>query len=167
MDTLHAPWRLQYILAPKSPARDASLFAQIGQSLDDEAHLVIARQQSSYALLNAYPYTGGHLLVVPYRQVAELHELTDSELLDLLHLLQRCQAALRQVMRPDGFNIGLNLGTCAGAGITEHIHFHIVPRWNGDTNFMPVLAGTTVLPQALSELAAQLRTALAAHPPAR
>jgi ATP adenylyltransferase len=163
METLHAPWRLAYILAPKSPTGDASLFAQIAQGSDDEKNLVIARERSCYALLNAYPYTGGHLLVVPYRQAADLPDLTDQELLDLLHLLQRCQQALRVVMKPDGFNIGLNLGRCAGAGIAGHLHIHVVPRWSGDTNFMPVLAGTTVVPQALVELAAQLRDALAAQ----
>jgi len=160
MDSLHAPWRIEYILAPK-PELAESLFTQIGQSSDDEAHYVIARDRTCYALLNAYPYTGGHLMVVPYRQVQELHELTDEEMLDLMRLTRRCLEALRRVMRPDGFNVGMNLGRVAGAGILEHLHIHVVPRWQGDTNFMPVLAGTTVVPQALKELAAQLRQALA------
>jgi ATP adenylyltransferase len=164
MHPLHAPWRIPYILAPKSPTTDSSLFTQIAQSSDDQQHLVITRARSCFALLNAYPYTGGHLLVVPYKQAADLADLTESELLDLLLLTRRCQQALREVMHPDGFNIGLNLGACAGAGILNHLHFHVVPRWNGDTNFMPVLASTTVVPQALSELASQLRTALAKLP---
>jgi ATP adenylyltransferase len=100
-------------------------------------------------------------MVVPYRQVGDLQELTVTELTDLMQLVQRCQHALREVMKPEGFNIGLNLGRCAGAGITNHLHFHVVPRWNGDTNFMPVLAGVGVVPQALTELAGQLRHALA------
>jgi ATP adenylyltransferase len=111
-------------------------------------------------MLNRFPYTGGHLLVVPYRETPDLNGLTDGELSDLFQLTRRCQNALTQVMHPDGFNIGINLGRVAGAGIIEHVHVHVVPRWNGDTNFMPVLAGSTVLPQALDEVAAQLRAAL-------
>ena len=163
MDTLHAPWRIQYILAPKPPPSSTSLFTQIGQSNDDEANHVVARDRTCFAVLNTYPYTGGHLLVVPYRQCSDLNELTDEELADLMRLTRRCRNALAQVMKPDGFNIGLNLGKVAGAGIQEHLHLHIVPRWLGDTNFMPILAHTTVLPQALSELAAQLRAALSAQ----
>jgi ATP adenylyltransferase len=100
-------------------------------------------------------------MVVPYKQTPDLNGLTPEELQDLMILLRRCQNALARVMKPDGYNIGVNLGKCAGAGILEHLHIHIVPRWNGDTNFMPVIAGAGVVPQALSELAAQLRTALA------
>jgi ATP adenylyltransferase len=160
MESLHAPWRIEYILAPK-PARVESLFTQIAQSNEDDANYVLVRERTCYALLNAYPYTGGHLMVVPYRQARELAELTDEEMMDLMKLTRRCQAALTKVLRPEGFNIGLNLGKVAGAGILEHLHIHVVPRWQGDTNFMPVLASTTVVPQALRELAEQLRAALA------
>lgn len=160
MDSLQAPWRIDYILAPK-PVLDGSLFTRIAQSSDDEANYVVARERTCYALLNRYPYNGGHLMVVPYKQTAELAGLTEQELTDLMLLTRRCQAALKQVMRPEGFNIGINLGKCAGAGIVEHLHIHIVPRWNGDTNFMPVIAGVGVLPQALAEIAAKLRAALA------
>jgi ATP adenylyltransferase len=161
MECLHAPWRLQYILAPKPPPSDVSLFTRIAQANDDEGHHVIARSRTCYALLNNYPYNGGHLLVVPYKPVADFDELTDEELLDLMKLMRRCLAALKAVMKPEGFNIGVNLGKCAGAGIAEHLHLHVVPRWSGDTNFMPVLGQTTVMPQALQELAAQLRQELA------
>ena len=99
-------------------------------------------------------------MIVPYKQAADLNELSEEEMSDLMKLTRRCQNALRQVMHPEGFNVGLNLGKVAGAGIVEHLHVHIVPRWQGDTNFMPVLANTTVVPQALKELAAQLRAAL-------
>ena len=160
MECLHAPWRIEYILGPKPPASDTSLFSRIAQSDDDVANHVIARERTCYAVLNNYPYTGGHLMVVPYKQVADFSELADEEMLGVMQLLRRCLAALRQVMKPDGFNIGVNLGKAAGAGIAEHLHVHVVPRWNGDTNFMPVVAGTTVVPQALRELAAQLRDAL-------
>lgn len=159
MDSLHAPWRIDYILAPK-PQSAESLFAQIARSTEDEANYVIVRDRTCYALLNTFPYTGGHLMIVPYKQTSDLNELTEEEMSDLMKLTRRCQNALRQVMRPDGFNVGLNIGKVAGAGIVEHLHVHIVPRWQGDTNFMPVLAGTTVVPQALKELAAQLRTAM-------
>jgi len=167
MDSLHAPWRIEYILAPKPPLSDVSLFARIAQSNDDEANHVLARDRTCYALLNTYPYTGGHLMVVPYKQVPDFNGLTDNELRDLMLLTRRCQNALTTVMKPDGFNIGVNLGRVAGAGILEHLHIHVVPRWNGDTNFMPVIANTTVVPQALKVLAAQLRNALAADSASR
>lgn len=160
METLHAPWRIDYILAPK-PELKEGLFTRIAQSSDDEANLVIARDRTCFALLNRYPYVGGHLMVVPYKEVADLHGLTDEELADLWKLARRCLAALAAVMKPDGFNVGINLGKVAGAGIVEHLHIHVVPRWNGDTNFMPVIANTTVLPEALKDVAAKLRAELA------
>ena len=160
MDSLHAPWRIEYILSPK-PKLDASLFTQIAQSTDDEANLVIARDRSCYALLNRYPYNGGHIMVVPYKEVPDLNGLTDDELADLWKLVRRCTHALTAAMKPDGFNIGINLGKVAGAGIAEHLHIHIVPRWNGDTNFMPVIANTGVVPDALKDIAAKLRAELA------
>jgi len=161
MEPLHAPWRIEYILAPKAPLRDQSLFARIAQSSDDEVNYVVARDRTCFALMNTYPYTGGHLMTVPYKQTPDFNGLTDDELRDLMLLTRRCQNALTKVMKPDGFNIGVNLGKVAGAGIIEHLHIHVVPRWNGDTNFMPVIAGATVVPQALRELAGQLRGALA------
>ena len=161
MEALHAPWRIEYILSPKErPAGSVSVFTRIAQSSDDEANLVIARDKTCFAVLNSYPYTGGHLMVVPYKQVPDFYDLTDEEMTDLLRLLRRCQAALTKVMKPDGFNIGANLGRVAGAGIVEHLHIHIVPRWIGDTNFMAVIADTTVVPEALREVAAKLRSAL-------
>jgi ATP adenylyltransferase len=159
MDTLHAPWRIEYILSPK-PELKEGLFTRIAQSSDDEENLVIVRDRTCFALLNRFPYVGGHLMTVPYKEVADLHGLTDEELADLWKLTRRCLAALTVVMKPDGFNVGINLGKVAGAGIAEHLHIHVVPRWNGDTNFMPVLANTTVLPEALKEIAANLRVEL-------
>jgi ATP adenylyltransferase len=160
MESLHAPWRIEYILAPK-PKLDASLFTRIAQSDDDVGNLVIVRDRTCYALLNRYPYNGGHLMVVPYKEVPDLNGLTDDELADLWKLARRCTNALAAAMKPDGFNIGINLGKVAGAGIAEHLHIHIVPRWNGDTNFMPVLGQTSVVPDALAEIAAKLRAELA------
>ncbi|MFO1487615.1 MAG: HIT domain-containing protein [Verrucomicrobiota bacterium] len=160
MEPLHAPWRIEYILAPKTGHAD-SVFTAAIQSNDDEAHYIIAREKTCFALLNKYPYTGGHIMTVPYKQVPDFNGLTVEEMSDLMQLTRRCQNALTQVMKPDGFNLGVNLGKCAGAGIVEHLHVHIVPRWNGDTNFMPILANTSVVPEALKELAAKLRKALA------
>src|SRR5258706_2505047 len=161
MESLHAPWRIEYILAPRATGAEPSLFVQIAQSSDDEANLVIARDRTCFALLNRYPYTGGHLMVVPYKQAVDFNDLTDDEITDLMRLTRRCQNALSKQMKPEGFNIGINLGKAAGAGIAEHLHIHVVPRWGGDTNFMPVIAHTTVVPQALSALAAELRPLLA------
>ena len=160
METLHAPWRIQYIKAPKQPRSDASLFTRIAQSNEDEKNYVVYRGKSCFALLNTYPYNGGHLMVVPYREVSDLDGLTEDELKELMVVARLCQTALKEVMQPDGFNIGLNLGKVAGAGISEHLHLHIVPRWNGDTNFMPVLGQTNVLPEALEDTSRKLREAL-------
>ena len=159
MDSLHAPRRIEYILSPK-PELKEGLFTRIAQSSDDETNLVIVRDRTCFALLNKYPYNGGHLMVVPYKEVPDLNGLTDEESADLWKLVRRCVNALTTVMKPDGFNIGINLGKVAGAGIAEHLHIHIVPRWNGDTNFMPVIANTGVVPQALVEVAAKLRAEL-------
>ena len=161
MEALYAPWRIEYILAPKPAPADAAVFREIGQSNNDEGNYVVARDRTCYAVLNRFPYTCGHLLVVPYKQTADLNDLTENELSGLMELVRRCQNALKSALKPDGFNIGLNLGKVAGAGITDHIHFHLVPRWNGDTNFMPVIGNVTVLPEALAEVAAKLRAQLA------
>jgi ATP adenylyltransferase len=159
MDSLHAPWRIEYILSPK-PELKEGLFARLAQSSDDVENFVVARDRTCFALLNRYPYNGGHLMVVPYKEVADLNGLTDEELTDLWKLVRRCTNAQTAVMKPDGFNIGINLGKVAGAGIAEHLHIHVVPRWNGDTNFMPVIANTGVVPDALKEIAAKLRAEL-------
>lgn len=164
MEVLHAPWRIEYILAPKPAGGEEPLFVRIAQSQDDEANYVLVRERTCFAVLNAYPYNGGHLMVVPYKQTPDLNGLSDTELTDLMKLTRRCMNALRKVMRPDGFNVGINLGKVAGAGVAEHLHIHVVPRWSGDTNFMPVIGQTSVVPQALIEIAARLRAALAETP---
>src|SRR6266568_3406399 len=148
MESLHAPWRIQYILAPKPALSEESLFVCIAQSNDDVGNHVVARSRACFAVLNTFPYNGGHLMVVPYKQTPDLDGLTDEELADLFKLTRRCVNALTQLIKPDGFNLGFNLGKAAGAGITNHLHIHVVPRWQGDTNFMPVIAKTSVVPQA-------------------
>jgi ATP adenylyltransferase len=163
MENLHAPWRIQYILGAKpSLPEGESVFTRIGGGSDDESNLVIARGRHCFVVMNAYPYNGGHLLVAPYRLVAEFEELTPGEAMELMELSQRAVRILKRTMKPAGFNLGLNLGKCAGAGIAEHLHLHVVPRWEGDTNFMPVLGSVSVVPEALAETAARLRTAFSA-----
>lgn len=162
MDVLHAPWRIDYIRSPKSPMTPGgeSVFSRIAREDRDIENHVLLRSRHCFVLLNAYPYNCGHLMIVPYRQVEGLEELTDDESLELMRLTRMCLVAIRKVMRPQGFNVGLNLGKCAGAGIVEHLHLHIVPRWEGDTNFMPVISGTHVVPEALLETAHHLRQEL-------
>ena len=149
---LWAPWRIEYITGPKS---DQCIFCE-----PDPAHLV-ERGERCFALLNAFPYAPGHVMVAPNRHVGDLGDLDDGELLELMQLAQRLVAAQRSTMNPDGFNVGLNLGKVAGAGIADHLHVHVVPRWEGDNNFMPVLGDTRVIPQALEEARKALVEALA------
>lgn len=150
MDILHAYWRMDYVTSegdPKSGKR--SPFSDLPKLGDDRKALIVHRARFHYILLNRYPYNPGHLLVVPFREVAELEELDAQERAELMDLLILAQKILRKALHPDGFNIGLNLGQAAGAGIPRHLHFHIVPRWNGDSNFLPVIGKTRSLPQAL------------------
>ncbi len=161
MDSLSAPWRIDYILGPKNPSPEGqSIFAQIAQSSDDVENYILKRGKTCFVVLNAYPYNCGHAMVIPYRQVADLADLTDEELLESQKLLQLTERAIRNAMNPQGFNVGLTLGQVAGAGIVEHLHWHIVPRWNGDTNFMPVIAQTGVIPEALHDVTLKLREAI-------
>lgn len=147
-----APWRVEYFSADKS--RD--FFSEAAQSSDDAAHLVVARRKCAFLIMNRYPYAVGHMMAVPYKKTADLAELTDAERLELFELAEHAQRILREVCRAEGFNIGLNLGQCAGAGVADHLHLHIVPRWPGDNNFMPVLADTRVMPEALDALYVKL-----------
>ncbi len=150
MNRLHAYWRYEYIEAPKKQTK--TLFEDIAKSENDEDNYVIYRNPLSYLVLNAFPYNVGHLLAIPYRMVGSLSELTDDERADLFHLVAFAESLLKKALRPDGFNVGINLGVAAGAGVPQHLHVHIVPRWSGDTNFMPVISETRVLPLALHEM---------------
>jgi len=155
MERLWAPWRLEYIVNERE---EGCIFCRFPQENEDEKRLILCRGKHAYVIMNAFPYSNGHLLIPPYRHVADLGELSDEESLEMMQLSQKSCAALREVCRPDGFNLGINLGTAAGAGIADHLHIHIVPRWNGDTNFMPVLADVKVIPEALQETYAKLKT---------
>ena len=153
MEILWAPWRLAYVAAAKPPQAGDSCFICQGLARDDDrSSLIVLRTPLSVVLLNRFPYNNGHLLVAPLAHKGRLDELDAAELLDLQETLRRMIGVLDQAMTPDGYNVGLNLGKVAGAGLPGHLHWHIVPRWNGDTNFMPVLADVKVIPQALDAL---------------
>jgi ATP adenylyltransferase len=153
MEHLWAPWRIRYILAEKE---EGCFFCRKSAESDDVKNYVIIRERNCFALLNTYPYNAGHLMVAPYKHTGELDDLSEQELAEFMSLTRRCKQLLTKTMKPEGFNIGINLGRCAGAGVLDHVHMHIVPRWDGDTNYMPVLADTHVVPQALDELYAAL-----------
>ena len=148
MQQLHAYWRMDYIEAPRYPATMKRPFTDLPAMGDDRAALIVHRAATSYLVLNRFPYNPGHLLAVPFREVVELEELTRPERADLMEEIVLGRRLLTAAMKPDGINIGFNLGAAAGGSIT-HLHAHIVPRWNGDNNFMPVLGQTRVLPQSL------------------
>ena len=147
VETLWAPWRVQYF--EKEP-RDRDFLTTAGRTSDDAEHLVITRRKNAFLMMNRYPYTVGHLMVVPYRKIAELSALGENEVVELWNLVIHAQALLRAAVKAQGFNIGLNLGECAGAGVPDHLHIHVVPRWSGDTNFMTSVAEARVLPESLA-----------------
>jgi ATP adenylyltransferase len=157
MEYLWAPWRIEYI--QKAPESGCILCQKPGEN-EDEANLILYRGQHNFVILNAFPYNPGHLMVVPYRHIANLQDLRDEEAGEHFDIIKKSLELLKEVMGPAGFNIGLNLGRVAGAGIAEHIHTHIVPRWGGDTNFMPVLSDTKVMPEALTATYRRLRAKL-------
>jgi len=158
LETLWAPWRIEYF--EKEP-RNLNFLSEAAAASDDAAHLVIARRKNAFLMMNRYPYSVGHLMAVPYRKIAELSALGDNEVVDLWNLVVHAQMLLRAATKAQGFNIGLNLGECAGAGVPDHLHIHIVPRWRGDTNFMPILAGTRTLSEGLLGLYDKLMDAQA------
>jgi len=139
---------------------EGCLFCELAAKGDDEAALILYRGPQAFLLMNAFPYNPGHLMVAPFRHVGDPQQLSDEELLDCSHLLQRSLGALTGEMAPDGFNMGMNLGRVAGAGVPGHLHWHVVPRWNGDTNFMPVVGDTRVLPESLEATYRKLRPRL-------
>jgi ATP adenylyltransferase len=152
MDRLWAPWRLSYVAAAKPPEEsDVCFICRALAENQDRENLLAWRGQHSVVMLNRFPYNNGHLLIAPKAHKAELHALTVEESLEMQQSMTRLIASLRELMHPDGFNIGMNLGRVAGAGLPGHLHWHLVPRWNGDTNFMPVLTDTRVIVQSLDE----------------
>ncbi len=148
MEQIWAPWRMAYIMSEKP---DGCILCTKPVETDDAANLILHRSAANFVMLNAYPYNPGHLLVAPFRHVASFEELASDELHDHIETVSRCIRVLREVFGPEGFNVGANIGKVAGAGIADHVHSHIVPRWQGDVNFMPALAGTRVIPEALTD----------------
>ncbi len=159
MKKLWAPWRMTYIKeALQKEAGEECILCSIGKAVDadNEPNLVLARGKYVFLILNKFPYNNGHLMVVPYKHAGGFSELSDEAVLELWRYAERAVDVLKKSFNPDGFNIGFNLGRVAGAGIEDHIHLHIVPRWSGDTNFMPILSDTKVISQALSDTWAEL-----------
>lgn len=160
MRQLWAPWRMEYV-GGGADSRSGCVLCAIAKGDSPQERHVVERATTTLTVLNLYPYSSGHVMVVPYRHVGDLVDLTDDEAAAVIAGAQRAVAALRLALRPDGFNLGINQGRCAGAGIADHVHLHVVPRWEGDTNFMPVLSDVKVLPEHLDRTAERLRHAYA------
>ncbi len=160
MDRLWAPWRMQYVGGEQRPG---CLFCRVVDHADDpDAALVVWRPRGAIVMLNKFPYNPGHAMVAPVRHAPTLEDLDDAQALDLMSAMRTALRVLREVVKPDAFNVGANVGTAAGAGIPDHVHFHVVPRWNGDTNFMAVVDDVKVVNEALAQTAAKLKPAFAA-----
>ena len=155
MDYLWTPWRYQYIVSLKNPSRCVFCIETSGER--DERDFVVFRGRTSFVILNVFPYTTGHLLIAPYAHTADFQSCSPEQSSEMLELAKRCQLALQQTYNPDGFNFGMNLGRCAGAGVEHHLHMHVVPRWIGDSNFMTIVGETRVLPESLETTFGKLR----------
>jgi ATP adenylyltransferase len=151
MQRLWTPWRRAFVEGAADNSPNACFLCALPAAHDDRANHILTRSESVYVLLNRYPYNTGHLMVAPYAHTGDLANLDGSIAGDLMRVTQRSVAALQRAYQPDGFNVGMNLGKAAGAGVPDHLHVHVVPRWNGDTNFMPVLSETKVLPETLDQ----------------
>ncbi len=152
---LYSPWRLDYILSEKP---GECVLCRASVSTDDQDNLVVYRGQSCFIMLNRYPYNNGHLMVVPHQHAGQINELPHQTWQEATNLLRHCEQVLHKVYKCDGINIGLNLGVAAGAGIADHLHIHVVPRWSGDSNFMTVVSGERVIPEAFDITLAKLQT---------
>lgn len=171
MDTLYTPWRRAYITANKGSGVTSSAATATGcvfcdaQHAADEDALIIARSHSVFAILNLFPYNSGHLMIIPYQHVGSPEELPADTLLDVMQTANRAFAVLKEAYHPHAFNFGANIGSAAGAGIAGHLHYHIVPRWNGDANFMTTVGSTRVIPDTLENMQRELKTLWQAHYP--
>lgn len=162
-ERLWAPWRDAYVSAPKA-STPGCIFCDMPRQDRDAENYILLRAERVFVILNAFPYNNGHLMVVPYEHIGQLEEVPVATLAELMTVTQRAIGVLKARLNPDGFNLGMNLGVPAGAGVADHVHLHVVPRWNGDTNFMPVVADVRVLPQALSSSYETLRAGFAQAP---
>ncbi len=161
MKVIWAPWRLRYIEQARS-SKDCIFCLKPSEKRDFE-NFILSRSKTCFTIMNIFPYTNGHLMVAPYRHTADFGELTDSETLDLMENVNHCMRILKRALQPEGFNIGLNLGKIAGAGVEDHIHFHIVPRWLGDYNFMPVIGEVKVIPEHIETTFRKLKKEIASE----
>lgn len=161
-ERLWAPWRLEYIEMPGEKG-EGCIFVDLPLEEDDAKNLILYRGKTAFVILNAFPYTNGHLMVAPYKHTKDMADLSNEEMLEIQQLIRDGVRWLTKAYGPEGFNIGANLGKAAGAGIADHLHWHVVPRWAGDTNFMPVTGGVRVLPQSLPESYARLRAVIEAE----
>lgn len=159
-EVLWAPWRMTYVEKPTTGKPGGDIFTDLPAQDRDVENLILQRGKTAFVMLNAYPYASGHLLVAPYRCVPEIDQLNDEELLEINQICARCVRWLRTTYQPNGFNLGVNMGRAAGAGIPVHIHWHIVPRWDGDTNYMTVTAGVKVMPESLAQTYQRLQKAM-------
>lgn len=150
MQRLWSPWRSQYVSAGE-PRAEGCIFCRFPQEDNDKENLLIYRGEHTFAVLNRFPYNSGHLMIVPYQHASDFHQLPAHTRGDMMHVLELCLTALGAAFKPDGYNTGMNLGAAAGAGIADHLHMHVVPRWTGDTNFMPVLSDVKVMPEMLED----------------
>ncbi len=161
MEKLFSPWRLRYVSSGRRKVQGC-VFCHAVRGRADRKNLILLRGERNFVILNKYPYNNGHLMIVPFAHLATLEEASPGTLDEMMRLAVRCEAALRNTYRPSGINLGMNLGRSAGAGIEGHYHLHIVPRWDGDTNYMTVVAGTRVIPEALKVTYRRLRRPLRA-----
>ena len=160
LQRLWAPWRMKYINSiPDTPGGEC-IFCTKPAENEDVKNCIVHRGEHCFVILNIYPYNNGHLMVVPYKHTPNLSDLDDAEKLDIMNTVDVVLRAMKSIMNPDGFNIGMNMGRSAGAGITEHLHVHIVPRWTGDTNFMPIIGGTKVISESLDDTAKKIGDAI-------
>ncbi|MCH7904099.1 MAG: HIT domain-containing protein [Armatimonadetes bacterium] len=150
-ERLWAPWRFDYIAQAGKSGASGNIFVDLPAEDSDRENLILFRGRTAFVIMNRFPYTNGHLMVAPYQQTPEIGGLDDEELLEINRLIARCIEWLRTAYEPEGFNVGVNLGAAAGAGIASHLHWHVVPRWSGDTNFMTTVADTRVIPQDLRD----------------
>ena len=155
MEQLWAPWRMQYIR--KADDTQGCIFCVFPAEGNDDERLILERGARAFIILNAFPYSNGHLMVTPFRHTSDLNELEDQEMLEMMTMTRRAVNLLKKAFRPDGFNIGINMGRVAGAGLADHVHIHVVPRWSGDTNFMPVLGDVRVIPESLNAVYRRLK----------
>ncbi len=158
-----SPWRAHHVERTDRDTLDGetqSLFSRLAAENDDDANFILWRGSSVFVILNKYPYNNGHLMIVPYREVATYEDLIPEEQVEMAHTIARCIRWLRTAFAPEGFNVGMNLGAAGGAGLPRHVHMHVVPRWNGDTNFMPTIGETKVIPEALSDTYRKLQAAM-------